>query len=102
MGGLIFDRAGNLYGTTAGATTGAGTVFELTPSSGGGWTESILHTFAGYSSDGACPAGGVNFDAEGDILGITNVGGAGGGSGNSCQPYGYWPGVGGAVFEITP
>jgi uncharacterized repeat protein (TIGR03803 family) len=31
-GPLIFDRAGNLYGTTvAGGTDGAGTVFEVTP-----------------------------------------------------------------------
>ncbi len=33
--GLIFDAAGNLYGTTGeGGTYGCGTVFELTPYSG--------------------------------------------------------------------
>jgi uncharacterized repeat protein (TIGR03803 family) len=38
--GLIFDKAGNLYGTTyQGGAYGAGTVFELTPKAGGGWTE---------------------------------------------------------------
>src|SRR5664279_5557828 len=45
--GLIFDAAGNLYGTTAkGGTSsscpgGCGTVFELTPAAGGGWTEKV-------------------------------------------------------------
>jgi len=49
---LIFDSAGNLYSTTdnGGAakcnkTGGCGTVFELSPSSGGQWTEQILYTF---------------------------------------------------------
>ena len=45
--GLIFDAAGNLYGTTAkGGTYGIdGTVFELTPTAGGGWTEKMLYSF---------------------------------------------------------
>jgi uncharacterized repeat protein (TIGR03803 family) len=44
--GLIFDAAGNLYGTTLRAAltlSGCGTVFELTPTAGGGWTEQVLH-----------------------------------------------------------
>jgi uncharacterized repeat protein (TIGR03803 family) len=37
VGGLVFDQAGDLYGTTqSGGTGGGGTVFELSPS-GGGW-----------------------------------------------------------------
>ena len=44
--GLIFDAAGNLYGTTfRGGTVGVGTVFELTPAGGGTWTEKVLHSF---------------------------------------------------------
>ena len=44
---LIFDAAGNLYGTTfVGGTHGGGTVFELTPSAGGGWTEQVLYNFS--------------------------------------------------------
>src|ERR1700693_2210175 len=39
--GMIFDAAGNLYGTTAyggsGCNGGCGTVFELMPKTGGGW-----------------------------------------------------------------
>ena len=45
--GLIFDAAGNLYGTTdEGGTYSVGTVFELTPAAGGGWTEKVLHSFS--------------------------------------------------------
>jgi uncharacterized repeat protein (TIGR03803 family) len=41
--GLIFDASGNLYGTTqSGGIYGYGTVFELLPKPGGGWTEKIL------------------------------------------------------------
>ena len=42
--GLIFDAAGNLYGTTYEGSVGAGTVFELMPSADT-WTESVLYTF---------------------------------------------------------
>ena len=49
-GALIFDQAGNLYGTTfnggtGGCPNGCGVVFKLTPS-GGGWTETVLYNFA--------------------------------------------------------
>jgi len=53
--GLIFDSAGNLYGTTLyGGAFSQGTVFELTPSPGGGWTEKLLHQF-GNGTDGIGP-----------------------------------------------
>jgi uncharacterized repeat protein (TIGR03803 family) len=49
---LIIDGAGNLYSTTAGGGTYyEGTVFELTPTAGGIWTEQVLHTF-GPGPDG--------------------------------------------------
>ena len=45
-GGLIFDAAGNLYGTTCGGGAyGRGTVFELTPNGDGSWTKRVLHSF---------------------------------------------------------
>ena len=60
--GLIFDKAGNLYGTTfdggIGPLGGFGTVFELTPKADGSWTETVLHRFTG-GRDGAFPYSGL-------------------------------------------
>jgi len=77
--GLIADRSGNLYGTTAsgGASGGYGTVFKLAPS-GSGFTESVLYTFQGYPSDGEHPYGGLIFDSKGNLLGPTFNGGSSG------------------------
>jgi hypothetical protein len=75
----VFDQAGNIYSTTAigginGCGRGCGTVFKLTPSSGGQWTESILHYFTG-GSDGSNPEGDMAIDGAGDLYGITYQGG---------------------------
>jgi uncharacterized repeat protein (TIGR03803 family) len=91
-GGLTSDAAGNLYGTTvAGGRWGRGTVFELTPKAGGGWSEKILHSFGFHYRDGRGPQGGVVFDAAGNLYGTTVTGGK-------------WLGRngGGTVFELTP
>jgi uncharacterized repeat protein (TIGR03803 family) len=78
--GVIFDAAGNLYGTTEwGGTAGLGTVFKLTPNSEGGWSESILHTFSGGGDGGHPFVGSLAFDAYGNLYGTTS-GGAGTGS----------------------
>ncbi len=46
--GLVFDAAGNLYGTTLfGGPMAGGTVFRLSPNSDGSWTERILYAFQG-------------------------------------------------------
>ncbi len=74
-GGLTFDQAGNLYGTTAaGGKAGGGTVFELTPSSNGEWTLSTLFGFAGLEECG--PYAAVTLDSAGNIWGTTYCSGA--------------------------
>lgn len=80
-GGLVFDGAGNLYGTTqyGGPTspTGAcpdsscGTVFELVRSTSG-WREGIVHFFSGIH-EGTNPTTGMIVDAKGNLYGTTST-----------------------------
>jgi uncharacterized repeat protein (TIGR03803 family) len=78
-GDLIFDHAGNIYGTTLSGGSypcqgsGCGTVFQLTHS-GGGWTKSTAYDFTG-GNDGGNPASGVVFDSVGNLYGTTLGGG---------------------------
>jgi len=71
MAGVTFDKSGNLYGTTyyGGASHGfgSGVVYELSPTSGGGWTETTLHRFSFNSGGG--PLSEVSFDQEGNLYG---------------------------------
>jgi uncharacterized repeat protein (TIGR03803 family) len=90
---MIFDKEGNLYGTTEGALNGVngyGTVFELSPVKGNGWTENLLHSFTG-GDDGANPLAAVMFHGR-NLYGTTRAGGS---SGFGSQGHGV-------VFEITP
>lgn len=96
-GGLVLDSSGNVYGATIGGggpcsftSVGCGTVFELTPGSGGTWTENILRRFTG--SKGAYPSG-VIFDSAGNLYGATEVGGPS----NSLCFFGC-----GTIFKLTP
>jgi hypothetical protein len=93
---LIMDAAGNLYGTTTqggdgGLDTscfnGCGTVFELSPTSDGHWSETILHRFQGLA-DGRTPIDGVVMDGAGNLYGVTEFS-------NNLTPYI------GQVFELT-
>ena len=93
LGDLLFDPAGNLYGTTpygggsssCGGASGCGVLFKLTPTSGG-WTETVLHQFTN-TPDGAYPYSGVLLDNFGDLYGTTGGGGT----------YGA-----GTFYELTP
>lgn len=83
---LIFDRAGNLYGTTIyGGANGYGTVFELRLV-GTTWEETILYSFT-KGTDGAYPTNGVILDAAGNIYGTND------------SAYGL---EGSQVFELSP
>jgi uncharacterized repeat protein (TIGR03803 family) len=73
--GVVFDKAGNLYGTTFfGGSLNSGTVFELSPSGGGTWSETVLHSFTG-KSDGGTPFAGLMVDHLGNLYGTTAFGG---------------------------
>lgn len=82
---VIFDHSGNIYGTTTqgggwgcgddqGNVWGCGTVYELSPSTGGGWSETNLYSFLG-GTDGSAPSGGLVMDSAGNLYGVTNIGG---------------------------
>ena len=72
LGGLIADSNGNLYGTTSiGGVNGGGTVFELTPSSGG-WTFNVLYSLTGNPRSQTGPKGLLALDSSGNLYGITN------------------------------
>lgn len=97
--GLIFDKAGNLYGTTVLGgnvdcklcSKGHGTAFQLTPGGNGKWKENVLYRFCSAGSHcrgGGKPAAGLIVDAAGNLYGTATMGGAHRG--------------GGTVFEITP
>lgn len=102
-GGLILDKSGNLFGTTSYGgngncstinTTGCGTVFELSPTSGGGFSRKILHVFQNDGHDGNNPASALTLDAAGNLYGTTIYGGSGVCS--TTAPTGC-----GTVFELS-
>jgi uncharacterized repeat protein (TIGR03803 family) len=82
-GAVVFDKSGNLYGTThEGGASGQGIVFELTPAG----TEVVLHSFGANSTDGKTPTAGLIFHKN-NFYGTALQGGSAGL---------------GTVFEITP
>jgi uncharacterized repeat protein (TIGR03803 family) len=87
-GGLAFDAAGNLYGTTYyDGANNLGSVYELISDGHGNWTEKVLYSFAG-GDDGSSSISNVVIDAAGDLYGTTSEGGA------SCSC--------GVIFKLTP
>jgi uncharacterized repeat protein (TIGR03803 family) len=96
VGGVVFDKTGNLYGTTlygGGSASACGTVFELTPpaSGSGPWTKMILYKFT-CGADGGYPESGQTFDKAGNLYGTASWGGV---CNNSY-------GCGGVVYELSP
>jgi len=94
VSGLILDGSGNLYGTTplgdseTNCAGNCGTVFELMPKAGGGWTEKVLHSFDyNHPRGGLYPYGALILDKAGNLYGTTEKGGA-----HDL----------GTVYEITP
>lgn len=84
--GVVFDRNGNLYGTTyAGGAYGFGTVFRINTEG----KETVLYSFCAEHEclDGEGPSAGVVLDGEGNIYGTTSAGGAF---------------LDGTVFKLTP
>jgi uncharacterized repeat protein (TIGR03803 family) len=70
--GLVMDKAGNLYGTTAyGGTNSDGTVFRISP----GGVETVLHLFGSTTNDGINPEAGLIMDSAGNLYGTTTGGG---------------------------
>lgn len=95
-GGLLLDKSGTLYGTTAfGGAFNSGTVYSLTPPAGGTgpWTEKLLYSFTG-GADGSTPEGALTHDASGALYGTTIWGGV---TGTQWGAYGN-----GVVFKLAP
>jgi uncharacterized repeat protein (TIGR03803 family) len=81
---VIFDAAGNLYGTTfAGGGEESGVAFKLAPNPDGTWTESVIYSFFVY----VYPKVGLIVDAAGNLYGTAGYG------------EGYYHGV---VYELKP
>lgn len=90
-GGVILDRAGDLYGTAFGGGVGYGIVYEITQS-GSGWIVTPIYTFKG-GNDGASPVARVILAPDGTLYGTTESGGGGSCNENTgC----------GTVFKLSP
>jgi len=75
---LVFDKNGNLYSTTYyGGAYSNGTVFELSPPTGGQttWTETVVHSLNGNVGDGFYPQGNTIMTSSGNLLVATTGGG---------------------------
>ena len=85
-GALLFDAAGNLYGTTYyGGTNGLGAIYQLSSDGAGGWSETVLYSFKS-GRDGNSSISNLASDAAGNLYGTTSEGGLGSG----------------AIFQLTP
>lgn len=99
---VVFDKQGNLYGTTVYGGSGSpncfgspcGTVFQLMPTPTGPWPHNVIYSFQG-GTDAGYPERALTVDAAGNLHGTTGFGGdpsCTGGSGDGC----------GTVFRLAP
>jgi uncharacterized repeat protein (TIGR03803 family) len=95
-GAVVFDKAGNLYGTTPDGGNlrkcnggGCGVVYQISPVRGGGWKQTVLHTFSGGADGAVGSLGPLLVDGAGNVFGTAEVGGDA-----SCNC--------GVVFKLTP
>ncbi|HEY3974744.1 MAG TPA: choice-of-anchor tandem repeat GloVer-containing protein [Candidatus Sulfotelmatobacter sp.] len=95
--GLVFDSAGNLYGTTfiggvgCQSESGCGVVFKLSPTTSGGWTYSVILQFSDSNANGTLPTGNLIMDSAGNLYGTTLLGGNFENGGSGC----------GVVYELS-
>jgi len=75
------DAAGNIFGAEG------STAFELSPSGNGGWTATVIHTFAGAPKDGDVAQYIPVLDQAGNLYGTTAEGGT-----KNC----------GTVYKLSP
>ena len=101
MSGLLLDAHGALYGTTevGGNVAGCycGIAYKLSPTPSG-YSETVIHDFAGAPNDGGIPMAPLITDSSGNLYGTTKLGGNG--AGVRCgkiQTAGC-----GTVFRLSP
>ena len=94
-GALAFDSVGNLYGTTPDGGNlrkcgggGCGVVYQISPVRGGGWKQTVLHTFTDGADGAIGSLGPLLVDKAGNVFGVAELGGDA-----SCQC--------GVVFKLT-
>ena len=93
LGGLVFDRAGNFYGTVWDPVQRKDLIYEMS-NTGSGWSLNTLYTF--QPGDGRYAEGGLIFDQAGNLYGATEDGGTRGGG----TVYELSPSAGGWAFQV--
>lgn len=86
-GDLVFDAAGDIYGTTLlGGANAYGVAYQLAPSQGG-YSENVIYNFNPDSNNLGSPYTGVIMDQSGNLYGTSSF------ANNN---------VAGAVYQLTP
>ncbi|WP_027573953.1 S-layer family protein [Bradyrhizobium sp. WSM1743] len=74
-GNLVMDSAGNLFGATGGGgANGDGTVFEIVKTASG-YSNTAITLTSFDLANGAIPTGDLIIDPDGNLIGMTEVGG---------------------------